>query len=132
MQAGINTAKAVRPMQEVMNHAQALSGRRIRLMPFTRRSSVVVMKFNEPSNWPTQKIAIEIAQRTTPVPCPGTSDRTDGIQRGVLRPSAQSRTVTYKKRRDQNQKGRERHPERHHVEAGEGHVFRAHLDGQEK
>src|SRR5882724_12507511 len=71
MQAGINTANAVRPMQEVMNHAHAVRGRRIRLMPFTRRSRVVVMKFNEPSNWPTQKIAIEVAQSTTPRPCPG-------------------------------------------------------------
>src|SRR5216683_2874361 len=71
MQAGINTAKAVRPMQDVMNHAHAVRGRRIRLMPFTRRSRVVVMKFKEPSNCPTQKIAIEAAQRTTPRPWPG-------------------------------------------------------------
>ena len=71
MQAGISTANAVRPMQEVMNHAHAVSGRRIRLMPFTRRSSVVVMKFSEPSNCPTQKMAIEAAQRTTPMPWPG-------------------------------------------------------------
>ena len=66
MHAGINTANAVRPMHEVMNHAQALSGRRMRLMPLTRRSSVVVMKFNEPNNWPTQNSAIEVTQRTTP------------------------------------------------------------------
>src|SRR6266404_7278595 len=71
MQAGINTANAVRPMHEVMNHAHAERGRRRRLMPFTRRSRVVVMKFNEPSNWPIQKIAIDVAQRTTPSPWPG-------------------------------------------------------------
>src|SRR5450755_2902553 len=71
MQAGINTAKAVRPIQEVMNHAQALSGNLHRLMPRVRMSSVVVMKFNEPSSWPTQKIAIESAHRTTPEPSPG-------------------------------------------------------------
>src|ERR1700730_14594125 len=71
MQAGINTANAVRPMQEVMNHAQALRGRRIKLMPLARRSRVVGMKFNDPNSWPTQKRAIEVAQRTTPVPCPG-------------------------------------------------------------
>src|SRR5439155_21883043 len=57
--------------QEVMNHAQALSGRRHRLMPRVRISSVVVMKFNAPSSWPTQKRAMELAQRTTPVPSPG-------------------------------------------------------------
>src|ERR1017187_6710388 len=58
-------------MHEVMNHAQALSGRRMRLIPLTRRSRVVVMKFNEPNNWPTQNSAMEIAHRTTPAPCPG-------------------------------------------------------------
>src|SRR5882724_4562272 len=71
MQAGMSTAKAARPMQEVMNHAQALSGSRHRLMPRVRISSVVVMKFNEPSNWPTQKMPIESAHRTTPDPSPG-------------------------------------------------------------
>src|SRR5271167_4279816 len=71
IQAGIRTANAVSPMHEVMNHAQAVSGRRIKLMPLTRRSSVVVMKFNEPNNWPIQKSAMEIIQRTTPRPCPG-------------------------------------------------------------
>src|SRR5208282_1574295 len=69
--AGINTANAVRPMHEVMNHAQALSGRRMRLMPLTRRSRVVVMKFKEPSNWPTQNSPMEVAHRTTPEPWPG-------------------------------------------------------------
>ena len=71
MQAGIKTANAVRPMQEVMNHDHALSGRRHRLIPRVRMSRVVVMKFSEPSNWPTQKRPIEIAHRTTPVPSPG-------------------------------------------------------------
>src|SRR5580700_4724370 len=71
MQAGSSTANAVRPMIEVMNQAQVLSGSRIRDMPLQRMSSVVVMKFREPSNWPMQKIAIEVAQRTTPRPSPG-------------------------------------------------------------
>src|SRR5579872_43281 len=71
MQAGINTAKAVRPMQEVTNHPQALSGSRIMLMPLVRMSSVVVMKFREPNNCPTQKMPIEAAHRTTPNPWPG-------------------------------------------------------------
>src|ERR1019366_6426476 len=66
-----NTANAVSPMHEVMNHAHALSGRRRRLMPLTRRSSVVVMKFSEPSNWPTQNSPMEAAQSTTPRPWPG-------------------------------------------------------------
>src|ERR1700685_542990 len=71
MQAGISTAKAVSPMQEVMNHAHAESGRRMRLMPLTRRSRVVVMKFNEPRSWPIQNSAIEIIHSTTPHPWPG-------------------------------------------------------------
>jgi len=50
MQAGIRTANAVKPMMEVMNQAQLLSGSRHRLMPLVRMFSVVVMKFNEPSN----------------------------------------------------------------------------------
>src|SRR6202158_337140 len=69
--AGINTANAVSAMHDVMNHAQALSGRRMRRIPLTRRSSVVGMKFNAPNNWTTQHRAMEIAQRTTPAPCPG-------------------------------------------------------------
>src|SRR5438093_11017838 len=71
MQAGMSTAKAARPMQEVMNHAQALSGRRHRLMPRVRISSVVVMKFNAASSWPTQNRDMEVAHRTTPVHSPG-------------------------------------------------------------
>src|ERR1700690_2543217 len=71
MQAGIKTANAVKPMTEVMNQDHALSGRRQRLIPRVRISSVVVMKFSEPSNWPMQKIAMEVAHKTTPVPSPG-------------------------------------------------------------
>src|SRR5258706_10355656 len=69
--AGNNTAKAVSPMHDVMNHAQAVRGRRMRLIPLARRSSVVGIKFNAPNNWPMQNRAIESAQRTTPSPCPG-------------------------------------------------------------
>src|ERR1700691_4282288 len=71
MQAGMSTAKAVKAIMGVMNQAQALSGSRIRDMPLQRMSRVVVMKFKEPSNWPMQKMAIEVAQRTTPRPSPG-------------------------------------------------------------
>src|SRR5580692_10168023 len=71
MVAGISTANAVRPMQEVMNHAQAVYGKRFKVIPLQRISSTVEMKFNDPSNWPTQKIARAVAQITCPVPCPG-------------------------------------------------------------
>src|SRR5215470_18732850 len=71
MQAGIRTANAVRPITEVINHAQVLIGMRQRLIPLVRISSVVVMKLRDPSSCPTQKSAIEDAHRTTPVPSPG-------------------------------------------------------------
>src|ERR1700745_774556 len=70
-QAGIRTAKAVRPIQEVMNHAQVLKGRTEILIPLVRMSRVVVMKFKDPSNCPIQKSPMEHAQRTTPLPSPG-------------------------------------------------------------
>src|SRR5579862_5389078 len=71
MQAGMRTANAVKPITEVMNQAQALRGRRISDMPRVRMSRVVVIKFNDPSNWPMQKMPIAAAQRTTPEPWPG-------------------------------------------------------------
>src|SRR5260370_40634481 len=71
IQAGNSTANAARPMTEVMNQPQALSGSRIRDMPLQRMSRVVVMKFKAPSNCPMQKRQIELAQRITPRPWPG-------------------------------------------------------------
>src|SRR3954466_10658671 len=71
MQAGSNTANASKEMQEVMNHAQVLSGMRIRVMPLVRRSSVVEMKYSDPSNDAMQKIEIDIAQSVWPVARPG-------------------------------------------------------------
>src|SRR5579862_4810334 len=71
MQAGRSTANAVKPMQEVMNHAQAERGKRMSDMPLVRMSSVVEMKFRAPSSWPMQNKPMEAAQRTAPVPCPG-------------------------------------------------------------
>src|SRR5579859_607571 len=71
MQAGMSTENEVRPMHEVINQAQVDMGSRHMLMPLHRRSSTLGMKFNAPNNWPTQKIAIEIAQITTPEPWPG-------------------------------------------------------------
>ena len=50
-------------MTEVTNHAHVESGMRAKDIPLVRKSSVVVMKLSEPSNWPMQKMAIESAQR---------------------------------------------------------------------
>src|SRR6267143_3302834 len=58
-------------MHEVMNHAQVQMGMRIRVIPFARKSSVVEMKFSEPSNCPIQNSEIDIAQRFWPHPRPG-------------------------------------------------------------
>src|ERR1700687_839150 len=69
--AGRSTAKASKPMHEVRNQAQVEMGMRIKVIPLARRSSVVAMKLSEPSNWPTQKMAIKIAQRFCPQPKPG-------------------------------------------------------------
>src|SRR5271167_1322033 len=71
MQAGMSTENDVSPMQEVMNHAQVGRGRRHMLKPLQRRSRIFGIKFNAPNNWPTQKIAREVAQITTPAPWPG-------------------------------------------------------------
>src|ERR1041385_3902604 len=58
-------------MQEVMNHAQVEIGMRISVMPFARRSKVVVMKFRDPSSCPMQKIPIEHAHSVCPIAWPG-------------------------------------------------------------
>src|SRR5271157_4073028 len=71
MVAGINTANAVRPMQEVINHAQAVTGKRFKVIPLQRISSTVEIKFRAPSNWPMQKTPRAAAQMTCPVPSPG-------------------------------------------------------------
>src|SRR2546430_115161 len=69
--AGRRTANAKRPIQEVMNQAHVLIGRRERVIPFVRRSNVVAIKFSEPSNWPTQKSPIDIAHKFCPQASPG-------------------------------------------------------------
>src|SRR5208283_5590697 len=71
MQAGSNTAKASRAMQEVMNHAQVQMGMRIKVMPLARRSRVVAMKFSAPSKDPMQKMAIDMPHRLAPHCMPG-------------------------------------------------------------
>ena len=131
MQAGISTANAVRPMQEVMNQAQTVSGRRIRLMPLQRMSSVVEMKFSEPSNCPTQKMAMETAHSTWPGSLSGPGDLAKGAQRRVRRPSRKRRSLGYEERCYRHHEGDEGHPERHHVEVRKRHVFSAYLDRQE-
>jgi hypothetical protein len=87
-------------------------------MPWQRISSVAEMKFNVPNNCPTQKMAIETAHRTWPVPCPGPATSPSAL-RG------------HEKRGDGHQECAEGHPERQHVEARKRHVLGAHLDGQE-
>ena len=71
MQAGIKTANAMRPITAVMNHAQVENGMRARDIPLVRKSSVVVMKFSDPSSCATQNRAMEIAHSVWPSPCPG-------------------------------------------------------------
>src|SRR5439155_21238 len=60
-----------RDSTEVVNQAQQVSGMRIRDIPLVRMFRSVVMKFRAPSREPTQKIAMLITQRVTPIPCPG-------------------------------------------------------------
>jgi hypothetical protein len=64
----MRTENEVSPMQEVMNQAHVGRGNRHMLKPLQRRSRIFGIKFNEPNNWPTQKIAMEAAQITTPAP----------------------------------------------------------------
>src|SRR6516162_8554369 len=68
------TPNASSPRIAVTNHAQHVSGMRIKVMPFARMSRVVVMKFSAPINAPMQKIAILIIQRSAPRPSPGPAD----------------------------------------------------------
>jgi hypothetical protein len=69
--AGRRTENAMRPITEVMNHAQVQNGIRASDMPFVRRSSVVAMKLSDPSSCAMQKVPIEMTQRVCPQPCPG-------------------------------------------------------------
>ena len=61
MHAGIRTAKAAKPISEVINHAHTVNGMR-ESVTLVRISRVVGMKLRDPSNWPMQKIAIDAAQ----------------------------------------------------------------------
>src|SRR2546423_3094677 len=66
----------------VVNHAQQVSGIRIKDMPRVRMFSSVVMKFSAPSNEPMQKIAMLIIQRFTPAPWPGPATLPSALKGG--------------------------------------------------
>ena len=66
--AGSSTANASSEMHEVMNHAQLTIGMRASVMPLVRRSSVVAIKFSEPSSEAMQKTKMESPQRVCPKP----------------------------------------------------------------
>src|SRR5882762_6386057 len=68
---GSNTANASSAMQEVMNHAQVQIGIRASVMPLVRRSSVVAIKFKEPSREAMQKTKMDRPHRVWPSPSPG-------------------------------------------------------------
>ena len=74
MPAESNTPNASNPRIAVTNHAQQVSGMRIKVMPFARMSSVVVMKFSAPINAPRQKIAMLMIHRSAPKPSPGPAE----------------------------------------------------------
>ena len=55
----------------------------------------------------------------------------DGAKRGVGGPAGERRAVGDEESGHENEEGDESGPERHHVEAREGHVFRADLEWEE-
>src|SRR5271155_478684 len=70
-QAAKRTAKLSKLRIAVISQAQQVSGMRMSVMPLHRRSTVVTIKFKAPSKEPTQKSAMETAQRFCPIPSPG-------------------------------------------------------------
>src|SRR5947208_4180955 len=81
-QAANRTAKLSRLRIAVISHAQQVSGMRISFIPLHRRSRVVTMKFKAPSKDPTQKIAMDIAQRSCPIPKPGPASEPTALSGG--------------------------------------------------
>ena len=65
-----------------------------------------------------------------PCPRPGPATLPTALSGRVGGPSAEGRSVADEECDTRTRKADERDPERHHVEVGKGHVFRAHLDGQ--
>ena len=124
------TGKASSARMAVVNHAHTVSGIRSSDMPRARRLRVVVRKFRAVSSEATQKIAMLITHSVCPVPNPGPATCPSGAQRGVGRPTRDRGAAGGKQRGHHDGEGNERDPEREHVEHGEGHVARAHLDGQ--
>src|SRR5271170_2461544 len=82
MHAGRRTAKASNAMHEVMNQAHVQMGMRMKVMPLARKSMVVAMKFNAPSNEPAQKRVMEMAQRFCPQPKPGPASEPTALSGG--------------------------------------------------
>ena len=62
-------------MIAVQNHAQHVKGMRINFMPRALMSRVVVMKLSEPSNAPTQNMAILVIHKSAPKPSPAPAER---------------------------------------------------------
>jgi hypothetical protein len=52
-------------------------------MPFVRRLRSVTMKFSAPRSEATQKMAMLMTQRLTPIPCPGTFRRCPTAESGA-------------------------------------------------
>ena len=89
---------------EVMNQAQALSGRRHRLMPRVRMSSVVVMKLSEPSNWPMQKIPMRCGPEDYARAFARTANRADGTQAERIA-SSRPASVHHRRRTTTSERG---------------------------
>ncbi len=129
--AGRRTAKASRLMHEVMNHAQVHSGIRAKVIPFgaqIKRGGDEVERSKKRSNakYKNGKSPKRLTQTFA-----GAGVGADGAQRSIGRPTGKRRPIGHEESRDQNAKGHERGPERHHVETREGHVFGADLNRQE-
>ena len=105
-------------------------GIRARVIPLVRRSSVVAMKFNAPSNEAMQKTKIERAHSVCPNPSPGPVSLPTALSGAYAVHPASGGPSPTKNADDQNAERDKGNPERHHVEAGEGHIFRANLNRQ--
>ena len=101
-------------------------------MPLVRRSSVVAMKFSDPSSCADAEGSDRDDPERLPPSLPRTSVLAHRAQRCVGGPAGKRRPFGHEESRDQDDKCHERHPERHHVEAREGHVFRADLNRKDE
>ena len=92
-QAGRSTAKASKLMQDVMNQAQVLSGIRANVMPLVRRSSVVAIKFSDPSREAMQNMKMERPHRVCPSPSPGPASEPTALSGAYAVQPAERRPV---------------------------------------